>query len=133
MRLRTLVALATSATVSLAACGGGGSDRLSEADFVDELADICADTNSQMDAIEAGGFDDFTDLADSADQAVDALTDTRDRLSELTPPEDLERDLEDFVDVVDDQIDAFGDFGTAARNEDDAALQAASDDLDQLT
>jgi hypothetical protein len=42
-------------------------------------------------------------------------------------------DYEDFIGVVDDQIDAFGDFQKAADDKDDDAMQKASDRLDKLT
>ncbi|MGE0140115.1 MAG: hypothetical protein AB7R77_20065 [Ilumatobacteraceae bacterium] len=130
MKLRSLVAVATVATVSLTACGGGSSN--SNDDFVGELADICDDTNDDMDAIDAGDGS-FEALAAGADEAIELLTDTRARLSDLEAPDGLDGELEDFIAVVDDQIDAFGDFRQAARDQDDAALQAASDDLDELT
>jgi hypothetical protein len=130
MKVRSLVVAASVATVSLTACGGGSST--SEDDFVTRLTDICDDTNDDMDAIDPGDGG-FAGLEAGAGEAIELLTDTRERLEDLNPPDDLDGTLDDFIAVVDDQIDAFGDFQEAARDEDDAALQAASDELDQLT
>lgn len=132
MKIRSLVAAATVAAFAMAGCGGSdGPSTLSEDDFVDEMADICKDTERDLDRIDEPQS--VSDLEDSAAEAVDILTETRERLSEIVPPEDLAADFEDFVDNVDDQIAAMEDLQKAGKDDDEDAANEAGEELGRLS
>lgn len=106
--------------VGLAGCGGGGSSTLSVDEFVDELSDICNDTEKDLDDLtfpeDAAGTEQF------AGDVIEIYTEAKERLSGLNPPDDLARDFTDFKDVVDDELKLLGDLEDAGKDEDEAEI-----------
>lgn len=133
MKKRSLAAVAAAAVLGLAACGGGidAPSTMSEDDFVDELGDICSDTERDLDRIDEPA--DLAGLEDAAAEAIEVLTETQERLAELVPPEDLANDFDDFVDNVDDQLKALADLEEAGRDGDEAAANEVSAELGELS
>lgn len=112
MRTRSISAIAAAAALALTACGGGdgGGSALSEDDFVDAVGDICDDTRADLERIDFPTDDDFSAFAeDSIDVLNTALAD----LGEITPPENVARDFEDFVAVLEDEVKALEKIGEA--------------------
>jgi hypothetical protein len=101
MGTRTMAAITASLTLVLGACGGGGSTTMSEADFVDELADICSDAERDLNRIDEPVDGDYATFAKEARAVYD---DTLERLQGLEPPTDISKDFDDFVGNIEDQI-----------------------------
>jgi hypothetical protein len=131
MKTRTLVAVATVAAFALTACGSDGPGTLSEDDFVEEVGDICSDTERELGRIDEPEA--LADLEDTAAEAIEVLTDTRERLADISPPEDLAADFDEFLENVDDQLAALADLQEAGADEDEQAVNDASDELSQLS
>ena len=125
MRTRSITALAAAVTLALAACGGGdGGGALSEDDFVDELADICGDVSKDLDRIEFPADEDYEAFAKDV---LEVYQDALGRLGEISAPESLAKDYEDFIAVLEDQVDEIEQLGKASDG--DEALQS----FDQMT
>jgi hypothetical protein len=116
--------LATIALV-VTACGGGGG--VSTADFIDELEDICRDIERDLDRLDEP--DSYETLEALAGEARDIIEDGLDAMSELEVPEDLQRDVDDFLELVEENSDVIRDLGRAAGDQDDAAIAEANDRL----
>lgn len=137
MTRRSITALAVAATMTLAACGGGGSDTLSEDDFIDEVNGLCADANDDLDDIDEP--EELSDVVDFASDSSEIFSTLRDDLGELSPPDDLADDYADALDAIDEIIELLGDFEQAADDDDqDEAfdigvdLGGVSDELEGL-
>jgi hypothetical protein len=133
MKIRSIAALAAAGVLGLAACGGGidGPSSMSEDDFIEEVGDICSDTERDLDRIDEPAT--IADLEDAAAEAIEVLTDTRERLGEIVPPADLADDFADFIDNVDDQLDALADLEAAGKDEDEEAANEVSAELGELS
>lgn len=128
MRTRSITALAAAVTLALAACGGGdGGGALSEDDFVDELADICGDISNDLDRIEFPADEDYEAFAKDA---LEVFEDGLGRLGEIDAPESLAKDYEDFIAVLEDQVDEIEQLGKASDG--DEAF-ASFDQLEKLS
>ncbi len=125
MRTRSITAFAAAVTLALAACGGGdGGGALSEDDFVDELADICGDVSKDLDRIDFPADEDYEAFANDV---LEVYQDGLVRLGEISAPESLAKDYEDFIAVLEDQVDEVEQLGKASDG--DEALKS----FDQLT
>lgn len=121
---RRLTAIAT-VVLLVAACGGGGG--VSAEDFLDELEDICRDIERDLDRLDDP--DSYESLAALAGDARDIIEDGLDAMNELEVPEDLQRDVDDFLELVEENSDIIRDLGRAAADQDDAAITEANDRL----
>ena len=125
MRTRSITAFVAAVSLALVACGGGdGGGSLSEDDFVDELADICGDVSKDLDRIEFPADEDYEAFAKDV---LEVYQDALGRLGEINAPESLAKDYEDFIAVLEDQVDEIEQLGKAADG--DEALQS----FDQMT
>jgi hypothetical protein len=125
MRTRSITAFAAAVSLALAACGGGdGGGALSEDDFVDELADICGDVSKDLDRIDFPADEDYEAFAKDV---LEVYQDALGRLGEISAPESLASDYEDFIAVLEDQVDEIEQLGKASDG--DEALGS----FDQLT
>lgn len=125
MRTRSITAFAAAVSLALVACGGGdGGGSLSEDDFVDELADICGDVSKDLDRIEFPADEDYEAFAKDV---LEVYQDALGRLGEINAPESLAKDYEDFIAVLEDQVDEIEQLGKASDG--DEALQS----FDQMT
>lgn len=125
MRTRSITAFVAAVSLALGACGGGdGGGSLSEDDFVDELADICGDVSKDLDRIEFPADEDYEAFAKDV---LEVYQDALGRLGEINAPESLAKDYEDFIAVLEDQVDEIEQLGKASDG--DEALQS----FDQMT
>jgi hypothetical protein len=125
MRTRSITAFVAAVSLALVACGGGdGGGSLSEDDFVDELADICGDVSKDLDRIEFPADEDYEAFAKDV---LEVYQDALGRLGEINAPESLAKDYEDFIAVLEDQVDEIEQLGKASDG--DEALQS----FDQMT
>jgi hypothetical protein len=128
MRTRSITALAAAVSLALAACGGGdGGGALSEDDFVDELADICGDVSKDLDRIDFPSDENYEAFAKDV---LEVYRDALGRLQEIGAPDSLASDFEDFIAVLEDQIDEVEQLGKASYS--DEALKSF-DQLNKLS
>jgi hypothetical protein len=123
-----------------AGCGGddGGSsdgdssddaaEPLSEDDFVEQFDETCIDVNNEIE--DLGQPSDNDELADLADEAQGIGSDGLDELRDITPPEDLQDDVNDLLDILQAQVDAYGDLAEAAGDDDDEAIADVQSELE---
>jgi hypothetical protein len=123
--LRRRLTAITTVVLLVAACGGGGG--ISTEDFIDELEDICRDIERDLDRLDEP--DSYETLAALAGDARDIIEDGLDAMNELEVPEDLQRDVDDFLELVEENSDVIRDLGRAAADQDDAAITEANDRL----
>lgn len=132
MRKRSMTALAVATVMGMTACGGGGGSKsLSEDDFVDALADLCADIDRDLGRIDAP-----VDTASTEDFAADStgvFTDLQEGLAEIVPPEDFERDYGRFQGAVDDVLEQLAELEEAAKDEDDDKMADIFGNLEALS
>jgi len=126
---RSIRRAALLATVSLAlvACGDDGPSPLSEDDFLDELADICADAQREFDRIDPPV--ELADYEDAAEESLVVLREAKLSLARLVPPEDFARDFQQFRRLVDEEIEQFTALQEAAADEDEADVEEAIEEI----
>jgi hypothetical protein len=130
MKFRSVVAVASVAALVLVGCGGDEPAGLSDADFADEVADICSDTERELDRIDEP--EGLAEVDDAAADAIEVLTDTRRRLAEIDAPSGAADDFEELVENVDDQLAAVEDLQRAAADNDEPAAELAAEELSTL-
>jgi hypothetical protein len=124
---RRLAVIATTVLL-VSACGGGGG--VSAEDFIDELEDICRDLERDLDRLDEP--DSYESLADLARDARDLIEDAFDAMSDLEVPDELQRDMDDFLELVEENSDIVRDLGRAADDEDDAAIADLNERLGRV-
>lgn len=137
---RTAAALVAAGAVALAAgCGGDESSALSADELRSQADAICTDVNATTDAIDAPTSADG--ILPFLQATRDANQDGLDRLSELTPPDDLADLWNRAIDLNEQQLELIngaisrieaGEDGEAVLNEVGPEAQATSDELDDL-
>ena len=131
MSRHRFAALACASAV-IAGCGGDGEsgDKLSKAEFVAQADKICRTTNSRANDVEEPSG--FADLDRYVDEATPIVEEQRDKLRDLEDraPDDVSADFSKMVDIVDQQIDTFGEFKAAGT--DRARLAETGVELDRL-
>lgn len=138
----------------MAGCGGGGpSDgatsepsqgvepgAVDEGAFIAELDRVCLDMTARLDDVQADLFpidldeEDPGRISGLAEQASEVLSDGADRAGEITPPEDLQDQVEAFLALLRDEAELFLAVADAASNEDPDGLDQAmqgNEDLPQ--
>jgi outer membrane murein-binding lipoprotein Lpp len=120
-RLLLLAVVATA--VAVAGCGGNGGsggDRLSEQEFASRLNTICADYNDFAESVEAPKS--VAEIPDWIDEVLprfeDAIADAR----ALRPPEDAQRDANEFFSIADDEAQLLRDIRNAAEDGDEQEI-----------
>lgn len=124
----------------VAGCGGSDDDSgeaLSKDDFIAQANEICAGVNEDLDSLES----DFTEASDSGDSeaAADVLRDGTDilaagveELKGLTPPEEDQDTIDEWLALNDEQAEASDDLIDAVADEDNAKAEATGKELDDL-
>jgi hypothetical protein len=109
-----LLLLAGSIVVS--GCGGGGGDRLSQAEFVAKADAICQEYEAKLDALGQPQNED--ELAEFADKAIPIAKDGREELGELNPPENQQENYDRWLEQGDRAIEIVEDLRGAAEDGD---------------
>jgi len=105
----------------VAGCGGGGGDKLTHGEFVDQANAICSDYNRRIGALGTpSSFDEIIAFARSA-RAV-AEEDVG-KFKKLKPPDDDRDNWKAYGDKGDEVIAISHDLEKAAKDMDAAALQ----------
>lgn len=101
-RRRPLAGIATLGVVALiAGCGGGGSDTLSADEFRTQADAICADYNTQSDALSTPSSP--AEYLPSLKEIVPLQTAQLAKLKELKPPSDLKGTFDEALAILDEQ------------------------------
>ena len=122
-----LLLLAGSIVVS--GCGGGGGDRLSQAEFVAKADAICQEYEAKLDALGQPQNED--ELAEFADKAIPIAKDGRDELGELNPPENQQENYDRWLEQGDRAIEIVEDLRGAAEDGDRAEIQRIAQEAEQ--
>jgi uncharacterized membrane protein YgcG len=132
---KILVALGVSAVLLVAGCGGdddslpetpvltpteGASADLSEAEFVEQADEVCAEVNAAVGTVDAS----TTDVASAVGQKADLYEGMVERIRDLGQPAD-DPDLDEFFAAGDALVQAEQDAQLAATRGDDAGLASA--------
>jgi hypothetical protein len=105
------------------ACGGGGGDRLSKAEFQSQANAICAKYEKQLKAI--GSPTSLDEIPDLVGQALVILDKEIDEVSALNPPEELQDTFDQLIAATNKTKAAADDLSEAAKSGDQAAVQKA--------
>jgi len=125
-RSGVLVALACMIAVGLAACGGS-EQRLTKAQYDRKANEECATLQKASEALREAQEPDAVGAEVTAHlgTAADRLRDLVDALGELSPPEAIEGEVDDLLDVLDQYADRLAALGERAGP--DQTLQAVLD------
>ena len=127
MNGRRAWALGIVATLLVAAgCGGGGGDRLSEAELREQGNAICAKYQEQIDALETPSA--VEDIPGYVEEAAPIVEREIDELKELDPPEDVQETFDEMIAEAEKTVQAGRDLGEAAEANDAAAIEQTLDE-----
>jgi hypothetical protein len=121
-------ALALAWVLALGACssGGEGEERLSRAEYIRQADAICASYDKRLGTL--GRADSVEELARNAERALPIARDGVAELRELSPPEQLEPRVEEWLERNDENVEKIEELGDAAREGDETAVQAIAAD-----
>jgi hypothetical protein len=120
----SLALLAFSGT-ALAACGGGGSERVSAAELVQKADAICAKERSSFVRVQAHAPPNASVAADQTDALIKATGDANAQLRDLKPPEGLQSSYDSYLEARDRVIDEMNRGKDAAEDRNSTAYGAA--------
>jgi hypothetical protein len=126
--------------VVLAACNGGGGDRLTEEEFVEQANQICSEGNDRLDALAEELFADLgpgdapsgEDLEEYFDTIVDDVQGQLDDIGDLNPPEELEDDVDALLSEAQSSLDDFKEQGSEALLSDDDPFAESNQMADDI-
>jgi hypothetical protein len=111
--------------MTVAACGGGGSERVTAAELVQRADAICAKERSSFARIQAHAPPNASVAADQTDELIKVTEDANARLRDLRPPEELQSSYDRYLDARERVIDQMNRGKDAAQDQDSAAYGAA--------
>jgi len=117
----------TTDTGATGASGASGT-ALTQEEFVSQANAICADANSQVEALQAPG-NDIQSAGDYASQVVDISAPLIEQMAALVPPADLQAQFDDYVQSVRDQSDLAQQLADAADAGDTQQAQSIAQQL----
>jgi hypothetical protein len=108
--------------MGLAAAGcGGGDDRLTREELVEEADATCADFDQQIEEIEEPQS--LDDVERYVQEVRPIVEDGTNELAELEPPEELEDEYEDWIAAMRSSVDQFDELEEAAASGDEQRIQ----------
>lgn len=132
-RFRLAIPLVGSLVV-IAGCGGSSNSKLSYAAFSSAADKICSSANSQTKSIGAGVTDQATPAnAAKIDKVVPIAQDALKKFEALKGPDSLQAAAQTTVDNLNQQIKAAQDASNAAKAGNQAAYDAALQQLQSLS
>lgn len=134
MKLSRVLALgpAIALTFALAGCGDDGDDDkaatpLTAEEFKEQVDKICADANKEISGLEPADDASEADIDAAYRKVGDLIEAEADKISDLTPPEDLVAEVEEMLDALKDGADVIQDKGAAIMQESTDPLADASE------
>ncbi len=127
MRRRVVAFVALTAVALAAGCGGSGDgggdggDRLTKEEYIQQADAICADANQKIEAL--GEPQDFDELAALGEQALSVSEQSLDSLRTLTPPAELESQVNRAYDLLAQQNELAKQLVVAANAGDQAEIE----------
>ena len=122
--MRSFAASALLVAVLFAGCGGGGgSARLSRADYAKQADKICSTYNAKLNALPQPKSQ--AELSAFVGKAVPLVSDASDRLAELKPPQDEQRIADSWNQANSDIVRALERLRDAAKAKNNAKMQTA--------
>lgn len=121
------VAFACTILVVTAACGGDG-DSLSREKLIEEADAICTEYDSRID--EVGEPERADDIERYVDEVKPIVEEGTNELDNLTPPEDLEDEYDEWISLTRTGLASFDDLKAAAAEGDAQRIQEIVQDLD---
>jgi hypothetical protein len=123
VRTRLIASLAVALVATTAACGGGGSDRLSQEEFKKQANAICDKYDSRIQALEAPSSPE--EVSGFVDRVIPLLQEGISELRALKPPAEAEGDYDRMLDETAKAVPAARQLADAAKENDAAAVQEA--------
>lgn len=118
MRRASAILLSLLFALGGVACSSGSDeDRLTEEEFVSQANAICTEGNAAIDeaveemVAEAGGSPSDVESQELLDVILTNVRGQLDDIEALSPPEDLEGDVEDLISTAREEADALEDAG----------------------
>ena len=128
MRQAGVILVALVLALGAAACGGGGGsggDRLSKAEYEQQMSSIGADLQEASSGVDISATTNLDKVADTVGDFKDDLETAADKVDNLNPPEDAEQETQKIADALHAFADEFGKMEQAARDRDRNAIQDA--------
>jgi hypothetical protein len=130
MSIQPVIAAAVaSTTLALGAACGGDGDGLSRERLIEQGDAICADYASRIDEIGQPQPGNAKDIERFVDEAKPVVEEGTDALDDLTPPEDLEDEYDEWIALGRGNVTAFEDLEAAAAEGDQQRMQEVIEDL----
>lgn len=108
--------------MGLAAAGcGGGDDRLTREELIEEADATCADFDRQIEEVEEPQS--LDDVERYVQEVRPMVEDGTNELAELEPPEELEDEYEDWVAAMRSSVDQFDRLEEAVTSGDEQRIQ----------
>jgi hypothetical protein len=111
--------------MTIAACGGGGSQRVTAAELVQRADAICAKERSSFARIQAHAPPNASVAADQTDELINVTADANSQLRDLEPPEERQSSYDRYLKARQRVIDQMTRGRDAAQDQDSAAYGAA--------
>jgi hypothetical protein len=115
--------------LALAGCGGGG-DRLSRAEFVEQATAICDSVDERIAAV--GEPQSLEEIETLGREVREILDDGLGDLRALRPPEDLEASFDRYLERGDDTLDQLDRLVAGAEAGDRAAVERAGAEVEEI-
>jgi hypothetical protein len=126
MSARKLIAIASSALVTIAVAGcGGGRQQVSAAELVQKGDAICRDEQTEFKRIQAAPLRNASDGADQAEALLGAAKDANDGLGDLEPPAPQKPAYDRYLDARNRALRYFQQGKDAADDQNGRAYSAA--------
>lgn len=132
-KLRWLAVAA--AALGLAACGGDGENnnsQLSYSDFTREANEICAQADREITPISERLTGEAQNDAPIVEQIVDKQESAIEDIKNLKPPDELQAEFDQFVDISEQQLEIVKEAESAAKAGDTQRYQATLQQLQPL-
>jgi hypothetical protein len=130
---RITAAIAVGALV-FAGCGGGddSNKKLSYSEFGTKASEVCTSANGDIKQISSKLTGDPKNDAPLLGQLIPKLEDADKKFKELTPPDELKADFDEFNSITEQQISVTKEAKSLAESGDQAGYQAKIQELQSL-
>jgi len=120
MRLGACLFLAA-LSLLVSACGGGGNDPLTRAEYAESADEICTELDEESEAIAPPTSPDRVD--EYVDELIPAYEDALERLKQLEPPEETQETVDEWIGLGDETLARLNEVRDAAGEGDEAEVR----------